>query len=113
MTNPRNTPRTVGPTEGIVSENKVIRRESADNYSWVLIEFFADCRLILCKHGTQWVVQRRSARTPNKGVWVGRKHVTTKSALLVVCSALNLIRDTNVAEKVLTLPAQVCQLHKK
>jgi hypothetical protein len=104
MTNPRNTPPPLGPITGVLSENKVIRRESADNYSWVLIEFFADCRLILCKHGKQWIVQFRSARKPNKGVWVGRKHITSKAALLVICSALNLVRDASVAQKVLALP---------
>ena len=92
---------------GVVYENKVIRAESVDNYSWVLIEFFADCRLILCKHGKQWIVQFRSATKPNKGVWVGRKHATTKTALLVICSALNLVRDTSVAQKVLALPEKV------
>jgi len=38
------------------------------------------------------------------GTWVGRKHVTSKAALLVVCSALGLIRDRATAEKVLALP---------
>ena len=104
MANPQKAPPPCGTSMGVASQNKVIRRESADNYSWVLIEFFADCRLILCKHGTQWVVQRRSARTPNKGVWVGCKHVTSKAALLVICSALNLVRDASVAQKVLQLP---------
>jgi hypothetical protein len=104
MTNPRNTPPPDGHTAGVVSDKDVIRRESADDYSFVLFQFFADCRLILCKHGTQWVVQRRSARTPNKGVWVGCKHVTSKAALLVICSALNLVRDASVAQKVLALP---------
>lgn len=113
MTDPLKSPPPHQVSTGVAGQNKVIRTESADNYSWVLIEFFADWRLIICKHGKQWIVQNRSARRPNKGVWVGRKHCTTKSALLVVCSALNLIRDTSVAEKVLKLPAQVYQLHKK
>ena len=113
MADLRNTPPPHQVSTGVAGQNKVIRTESADDYSFVLIQFFADCRLIICKHGKQWIVQNRSARRPNKGVWVGRKHVTTKSALLVVCSALNLIRDTSVAEKVLKLPAQVYQLHKK
>ena len=38
------------------------------------------------------------------GTWVGRKHVTSKAALLVVCSALHLIRDASVAQQVLALP---------
>ena len=101
------------PSKGVLSENKVIRRESADNYSWVLIEFFADCRLILCKHGKQWIVQFRSAKKPNIGTWVGRKHVTSKAALLVICSALNLVRDMSVAQKVLELPDHVRQIAKK
>ena len=109
MINPRKAPPRHGPSMGVLSKNKVIRRESADNYSWVLIEFFADCRLILCKHGKQWIVQIRSTRKPNVGVWIGKKHVTSKSALLVVCSALHLIRDTSVAQKVLQLPEKVSE----
>ena len=104
MTNPHNTPPPPGLTAGVVSDKDVVRKESADDYSFVLFQFFADCRLILCKHGKQWVVQFRSAKRPNIGTWVGRKHVTSKVALLVVCSALNLIRDTSVAQKVLALP---------
>ena len=113
MTNPRNTPPPYGPSMGVLSENKVTRRESADDYSQVLIQFYADCRLILCKHGRQWIVQIRSAKKPNVGTWVGRKHVTTKNSLLVVCSALHLIRDRATAEKVLALPTNVRQVAKK
>ena len=104
MADPRNTPPPHSPSMGVVCENAVVSRESADDYSFVLFQFFADCRLILCKHGQQWIVQNRSAHRPNIGTWVGRKHVTSKSALLVVCSALNLIRDQSVAQKVLALP---------
>ena len=95
------------PYLGVLSENKVVRAESANGYAWVLIEFFADCRLILCKHGKQWIVQIRSTRKPNVGVWIGKKHVTSKAALLVICSALGLIRDTATAQKVLQLPEKV------
>ena len=113
MTNPQKAPPPPSPTTGVLSENKVIRAESADDYSWVLIQFFADCRLILCKHGKQWIVQCRSTRKPNVGVWIGKKHVTSKAALLVICSALGLIRDRATAEKVLALPTDVRKLAKK
>ena len=109
MTKRCNTPPPYGHTAGVASENKVIRRESTDNYSWVLIEFFANCRLILCKHGKQGIVQNRSTVRPNKGVWIGKKHVTTKSSLLVVCSALHLIRDTATAQQVLQLPEKLSE----
>ena len=51
MTNPHNTPPPPGLTAGVVSDRDVVRKESADDYSFVLFQFFADCRLILCKHG--------------------------------------------------------------
>jgi hypothetical protein len=107
MTKRSNTPPPHSPVTGVLSENKVIRRESADDYAQVLIQFYADCRLILCKHGKQGIVQIRSTRKPNVGVWIGKKHVTSKAALLVICSALNLIRDQSVAQKVLALPEMV------
>ena len=105
----RNTPPPLGLIAGVVSDKDVVRKESADDYSWVLIQFFANCRLILCKHGKQWIVQFRSTRKPNVGVWIGKKHVTSKSALLVICSTLHLIRDTSVAQKVLQLPEKVSE----
>ena len=105
----RNTPPPSALCTGVLSENKVIRRESADDYAQVLIQFYADCRLILCKHGRQYIVQVRSAKKPNEGVWIGKKHVTSKASLLVVCSALHLIRDTSVAQKVLQLPEKVSE----
>ena len=113
MTNPHNTPPPPGLTAGVVSDKDVVRKESADDYSFVLFQFFADCRLILCKHGKQWIVQFRSTKKPNIGTWVGRKHVTSKTALLVVCSALNLVRDMSVAQKVLALPNHVRPIAKK
>lgn len=113
MTNPRNTPPPCGASKGVATQNKVIRAESADDYSQVLIQFHADCRLIVCKHGKQWIVQIRSTRKPNVGVWIGKKHITSKTTLLVVCSALHLIRDAATAEKVLALPTDVRQVAKK
>jgi len=113
MTNPQKAPPPISPSMGVVIENNLIRRESSDDYSWVLIQFSADCRLILCKHHKQWIVQIRSAKRPNVGTWVGRKHVTSKAALLVICSALGLIRDRATAEKVLALPTDVRKLAKK
>ena len=109
MTSPRKSPPPYGPSMGVLHDEEVVRKESSDNYSQVLVQFFADCRLILCKHGKQWIVQTRSARKPNVGTWVGRKHVTTKTALLVVCSALHLIRDTATARQVLQLPEKLAE----
>ena len=109
MADPRNTPPPRSQSKGVARQNKVIRRESADDYSFVLFQFFADCRLILCKHGKQWIVRFRSTRKPNVGTWVGRKHLTSKTALLVICSALHLIRDISVAQRVLQLPEKVSE----
>jgi len=105
----RNTPPPPSPITGALTENIGIGAESSDDYSWVLIQFLAEWRLVRCKHGKQGIVQRRSTIRPNNGVWIGKKHVTTKSSLLVVCSALHLIRDTATAEKVLQLPEKLAE----
>ena len=92
---------------GACSASDHTYRESSDDYSAVILNFFADYRLIKCKHGLQWVIQKRSAHRPNVGVWVGIGHVTSKSMLLVLCSQLKLIRDIPTAEKVLQLPSKI------
>ena len=107
MINSRNSTQPLSKCSGEGCNEKAMLRESADDYSRVLIKFFADWRLILCKHSKQWIIQQRSTKNPNSGVWIGRKHVTYKNSLLVVCSALHLIRDTVTADKVLALPAKV------
>ena len=109
MADPRNTTPPHRPSIGVLSEDKVVRKESSDNYSKVLVQFLAEWRLIVCKHGKQGIVQNRSTVRPNKGVWIGKKHVTTKSSLLVVCSALHLIRDTVTAQQVLQLPEKLSE----
>ncbi len=113
MTSPRNPPPPHSQTKGVLHDEEVVRKESSDNYSQVLVQFLAEWRLIVCKHGKQGIVQNRSTVRPNKGVWIGKKHVTTKSSLLVVCSALHLIRDTATAEKVLALPEHFREMAKK
>ena len=105
----RNTPPPLCPITGALTENIGTGAESSDDYFWVLIQFLAEWRLIRCKHGKQGIVQHRSTKRPNKGVWIGKKHVTTKSSLLVVCSALGLIRDTATAQKVLQLPEKLSE----
>ena len=112
MTNPHNTPPPPGLTAGVVSNKDVVRKESADDYSFVLLQFFADT-LNPLQARQQWIVQFRSAKKPNVGVWIGKKHVTSKSALLVVCSTLHLIRDQSIAQKVLQLPDFAEQTEKK
>ena len=108
----RNKPATHPPISNIGGQCSTVdytRRESSDNYSSVVLDFFADYRLIKCKHKMQWIIQKRSAHRPNVGVWLGVGHVTSKSMLLVLCSQLQLIRDIPTAEKVLLLPSHARQ----
>lgn len=109
MTSLRNPPPPHSQTKGVLHDEEVVRKESSDNYSQVLVQFLAEWRLIVCKHGKQGIVQNRSTVRPNKGVWIGKKHITTKSSLLVVCSALHLIRDASVAQQVLQLPEKLSE----
>ena len=109
--NPSTNP-SISNNGGACSTDDYTLRESSDNYSSVIINFFANYRLIKCKYNMQWIVQKRSAHRPNAGVWVGVGHVTSKSMLLVLCSQLKLIRDIHTAEKVLQLPSKVVTVAK-
>ncbi len=107
MSEVRNTPPPPSNIGEARSTGDHTHRESSDDYYAVILNFFADYRLIKCKHNMQWIIQKRSAHRPNVGVWVGIGHVTSKSMLLVLCSQLKLIRDIPTAEKVLQLPSKI------
>ena len=112
MRNNSSTPPPPSNIGGPCSTGDHTHRENSDDYSAVILNFFADYRLIKCKYNMQWIIQKRSAHRPNVGVWVGIGHVTSKSMLLVLCSRLQLIRDIPTAEKVLQLPAKIREAAK-
>lgn len=79
-------------------------RERDDLYIKVIVRPKDRWRVILCKHGLQFIVQKRSAKTPNAGVWVGKSHCTTRVGLIDVCSHLGLLEDAHTEAVLHALP---------
>ena len=106
MTNPPSTP---PPTSRILGDGVIDRKarwERDDEYYKVVLEFRDNWRLIKCKDDRQYIVQKRSSKRPNVGVWIGKSHNMTKAGLILSCSRLDLLRDIDVIEQLLLLPTR-------
>ena len=79
-------------------------RERDDLYFKVIVRPKDRWRVILCKHGLQFIVQKRSAKTPNTGVWAGKSYCTTRNGLIDVCSHLGLLEDAHTEAVLHALP---------
>ena len=80
-----------------------VLRERDDLYIKVIVRPKERWRVILCKHGLQFIVQKRSAKTPNAGVWVG-KATHHPSWLNRRVFALGLLENANTEAVLNALP---------
>lgn len=56
-------------------------RETADNYPCVVARLNDDWRVITCRNGIQWVLQRRGDRGSGPAQWKGVSYCQTREAL--------------------------------
>ena len=82
-------------------------RETHDAYFKVIAQPEPRWRIIVCKHGLQWIVQKRSTEAPNTGVWVGFSYCTTRNTLIEACSRLDLLSDANTEAVLYALPERI------
>jgi hypothetical protein len=82
-------------------------RERDDHYRNGIIELRDGWRIILCRHGLQFIIQKRSTKKPNRGVWVGKSYHTTRDSLIDVCSQLNLLCSSEIKDELLKLPEKI------
>lgn len=68
-------------------------RERDDEYTGTVIQFNARWRLIICKDNIQWIVQKRTSKDLNKGMWLGKSYLTTREAVIAVCSSQGWLED--------------------
>jgi hypothetical protein len=60
--------------------------ESDDSYPATVVVLNRGWRVIECRHGIQWILQRRNrAETVARHVWHGRSYCRTKEALIRCC----------------------------
>lgn len=87
-------------------------RESHDAYSGLIHLLCDRWRFIICRHGMQFILQKRSSTT-NTGVWLGKSFCVTREALIEVCSRLGLISSEFDQEMLDTLPNRARDFRQK
>src|SRR5690606_3010118 len=60
-------------------------RERDDNYCNVIAHLNAQWRVILCRDGIQWVLQRRNGTRHGQPQWEGQSYARTRSGLINAC----------------------------
>lgn len=58
--------------------------DTADQYAQSIVTLKAAWRGIICKHGVQWILQRRDAKRSGQARWRAVGYFCTKSALIRV-----------------------------
>ena len=71
-------------------------RESSDHYSSVILSLNNRWRIILCRQGLQWILQRRE--NLHGGAWRGFRYFRTRTALIEECGRLGRLSDTTAAQ---------------
>jgi hypothetical protein len=57
-------------------------REEADDYRRVVVVLNSDWRIIECRDGIQWILQRRSGERRGQPRWTSRKYNRSKRSLI-------------------------------
>ena len=78
------------------------RKETSDFYGSVIAVLASRWRVITCRNGIQWILQKRTAEPLHKGIWRGQSYHTNRNGLIEACARLELLSD---AEALATLEA--------
>lgn len=70
---------------GKSTKSETSHRESDDAYRSVIAELSPGWRVIVCRDGIQWIVQRRRAAGRHGGRWRGVHYCRTRDALIRLC----------------------------
>lgn len=81
--------------------------ETADDYLRTVVRLNQTWRVIECKDGLQWILQRRDAVRSGQPRWTGRRYFQTKAALLKISRALCGPLDAEALDILMALPAQI------
>ena len=99
--------RTTSQKSGSGSPLYPSNRERDDYYANVVLQFSPRWRIITCKHGMQWILQKRSVAPPNTGTWAGKSYATTRGGLMAACSGRGLLFEPSVMTILSVLPDRI------
>ena len=86
-------------------------RERDDGYKGVVAQLAPRWRVIACKDGIQWILQRKEAS--HGGPWRGVSYHTNRDGLLQACGSLNLLSDDYNRHIIEALPDNITDVAKK
>ena len=101
------TPPTASQNIGSGSPVHPSNRERDDCYTNIVLQLSSRWRIITCKHGIQWILQKRSVAPPNTGTWAGKSYATTRDGLMAACSGRGLLSDPSARQALDALPSDV------
>ena len=101
------TPPTTSQKSGSGSPLHPSNRERDDYYANVVLQLSPRWRIITCKHGMQWILQKRSVAPPNTGTWAGKSYATTRGGLMAACSGRGLLSEPSVMTVLSVLPDRI------
>ena len=79
-------------------------REISEFYTGVITYLAPRWRVVICKGRIQYILQYRSSKHLNKGMWLGKSYPTTRDALWRICSSRGLLSDPNAMAVLRALP---------
>ena len=89
------------------SPQRPSHRERDDNYQRVIVELAPRCRIIVCKDGIQWILQKRSAEPSHSGEWRGVSYLTDRDALIELSVKRGLLSEPSSRAVLEALPSDV------
>jgi len=95
---------------GAVHTVATSHRESDDGYRDVMALLAPRWRVICCRDGIQWILQKKEAS--HEAPWRSVKYFTTKAALIEACGSLNPLSYTEGIATLGPLPEHPRQTQK-
>ena len=80
-------------------------KERDDHYFAVLAMLTPRWRVILCKSGSQFILQRHFAETEHSGAWRANSFHVSRNSLMKACVTLGLLSDPKMEQLLADLPA--------
>jgi hypothetical protein len=101
-----------GGKHSVPSPGNNTHRETSDFYRGVIAVLTSRWRVINCKNGIQWILQKRTAEPLHEGIWRGQSYFTNRDALLEACASRELLSDEKACALLNALPDLINQNSK-
>lgn len=105
MTNPRNTPSPSSTSTEVSDVYIGSHRERDDHYSRIVAQPGPRWRIILCRDGLQWIIQKKEAS--HAGPWRAEGYYTYRESLIKACGTRGLLSDAGTEAALHALPERL------